>query len=130
MKTWLEQYSDDAYALLRIVAGLMFLFHGVQKIFGVVTEPEHIPQFGSQIWIGGIIELVGGLFVMLGFRTRISAFLCSGMMAVAYVQFHWMLQLDSKFFPAINQGEMALLYSFVFLLIACRGAGRWSVDPD
>ena len=128
MKSWLDQYSDEAYALLRIVAGLMFLFHGVQKIFGVLTE--FIPPIGSQIWIGGIIELVGGLAVMLGFRTRIAAFLCSGMMAVAYVQFHWMLQLDSNFFPAINKGEIAVLYSFVFLLIACRGTVKWGIDPD
>ncbi|HXC53365.1 MAG TPA: DoxX family protein [Candidatus Limnocylindrales bacterium] len=128
MKSWLHQYSDEAYALLRIVAGLMFLFHGVQKIFGVMTE--FIPPFGSQIWIGGIIELVGGLAVMIGFRTRIAAFLCSGMMAVAYIQFHWMLQLDSNFFPAINKGEPAVLYCFVFLLIACRGAVKWGMDPD
>jgi putative oxidoreductase len=128
MKSWLHQYSDEAYALLRIVAGLMFLFHGVQKIFGVMIE--FIPPFGSQIWIGGIIELVGGLAVMIGFRTRIAAFLCSGMMAVAYIQFHWMLQLDSNFFPAINKGEPAVLYCFVFLLIACRGAVKWGIDPD
>ncbi len=128
MKSWLDQYSDDAYALLRIVAGLMFLFHGVQKIFGVLTE--FIPPVGSQIWIGGIIELLGGLAVMIGFRTRIAAFLCSGMMAVAYIQFHWMLQLDSNFFPAINKGEPAVLYCFVFLLIACRGAVKWGIDPD
>ena len=128
MKSWLQQYSEDAYALLRIVAGLMFTFHGVQKIFGVLSE--FVPEIGSQVWIGGVLELVGGLAIMVGFRTRIAAFLCSGMMAVAYTQFHWKLQTDSNFFPAINKGELAVLYSFVFLLIACRGSGKWAVDPD
>jgi putative oxidoreductase len=125
---WLRRYENEAYALLRIITGAMFAFHGMQKIFGVLSPPEHIPAVGSQVWIGGIIELVGGLFVLVGFQTRLAAFLCSGMMAVAYFQFHWKLRMDSNFFPAINQGELAVVYCFVFLLIACRGGGKWSVD--
>lgn len=122
----LARYSDEAYALLRIVSGMMFSFHGFQKIFGVLSD--HVPAVGSQVWIGGILELVGGLLIMVGLQTRIAAFLCSGMMAVAYFQFHWKLDTGVNFFPAINKGELAALYCFVFLLIACRGAGKWSVD--
>lgn len=122
----LARYSDEAYALLRIVSGAMFSFHGFQKIFGILSD--HTPAVGSQIWIGGILELLGGLAIAVGLRTRIAAFLCSGTMAVAYFQFHWKLQADANFFPAINKGELAALYSFVFLLIACRGAGKWGVD--
>ena len=123
------KYGDHAYALLRIVTGLMFAFHGMQKIFGILTDHPS-PPLGSQIWFGGIIELVGGLFVAAGFQTRLAAFLASGTMAVAYFQFHWKFQLGPNFFPSINQGEMAVLYCFVFLLIACRGGGKWSVGKD
>ena len=125
---WLDRYHNEAYALLRIVAGFMFSFHGVQKLFGVLTEYE--TAVGSQVWFGGIIELGCGLAVMLGVRTRLAAFLCSGTMAVAYFQFHWKFQTGSMIFPAINEGELAALYSFVFLLIATRGAGKWSLDSS
>ncbi len=123
---WLEKYADHAYALLRIMAGFMFSFHGVQKILGVLSNFR--PPVGSQVWFGGIIELLGGLAVMLGFKTRAAAFLCSGTMAVAYFQFHWKFQIGTKFFPTINEGELAALYSLVFLYIACRGGAKWSLD--
>jgi putative oxidoreductase len=123
---WLEKYSDYAYALLRIMSGFMFSFHGAQKILGLLSEFH--PQVGSQLWFGGIIELVGGLLIMLGFNTRAAAFLCCGEMAVAYFQFHWKFQIGPKFFPTINQGELAVLYCFVFLYIACRGKVKWGLD--
>jgi putative oxidoreductase len=123
---WLERYSDHAYALLRMVAGFMFLFHGVQKILGILSEFH--PVVGSQIWFGGIIELLGGLAILLGFQTRAAAFLCSGTMAVAYFQFHWKFQLGSNIFPVVNKGELAVLYCFVFLFIACRGGVTWCMD--
>lgn len=123
---WLEKYADHAYTLLRIMAGFMFSFHGAQKILGVLSEFQ--PPAGSQLWFGGIIELLGGLAVMLGFKTRAAAFLCSGAMAVAYFQFHWKFQIGPQLFPAINKGELAALYSFVFLYIACRGGVKWSLD--
>ncbi len=123
---WFEKYADHAYTLLRIMAGFMFSFHGAQKILGVLSEFQ--PPAGSQLWFGGIIELLGGLAVMLGFKTRAAAFLCSGEMAVAYFQFHWKFQIGPPFFPAINKGELAALYSFVFLYIACRGGVKWSLD--
>ena len=123
---WLKQYGDSAYALLRIMTGFMFSFHGAQKILGVFSEFH--PAVGSQAWFGGIIELIGGLLVLVGFQTRWAAFLCSGTMAVAYFQFHWKFQLGKELFPTINRGELAALYCFVFLLIACRGGVTWSLD--
>ena len=122
----LPPLAERAYALLRIAAGAMFTFHGVQKIFGVLTE--HQPDVGTQLWIGGLIELICGAAIALGCFTRLCAFLASGTMAVAYFQFHWKLQLDDAFFPAVNKGELAVLYCFVFLYLACTGSGRGSLD--
>ncbi len=104
----------------------MFSFHGWQKLFGVLAVSQ--PAVGSQVWVGGIIELVGGTAIAIGAFTSCAAFVASGMMAVAYTQFHWKLDFGSRFFPAINKGELALLYSFLFLFMACRGSGDWSVD--
>jgi putative oxidoreductase len=123
---WLARFADHAYALLRIVAGFMFAFHGVQKVLGVLADSQ--PPVGSQIWFGGLIELACGLAVMLGWHTRVAAFLSSGTMAVAYFQFHWKLQTGAALLPAINEGELAVLYCFVFLVIACRGGVRWCLQ--
>jgi putative oxidoreductase len=123
---WLEKYGDYAYALLRIVTGFLFAFHGAQKILGVFSQFQ--PPTWSQLWFGGIIELVCGLMVLLGLQTRAAAFLSSGTMAVAYIQYHWKFQTGAQLFPAINKGELALLYSLVFLLVACRGGVKWALD--
>lgn len=121
----LEPRTEAAYTLLRIVSGLLFAFHGVQKVLGVLaTSP---PPVGSQLWVGGVIELVAGLLIAAGLFTTCAAFIASGTMAVAYVQFHWKLDFGAKFFPAVNKGELALLYSVLFLFIACRGNGKWSL---
>jgi putative oxidoreductase len=122
----LEKFSDYAYALLRIAAGFMFAFHGAQKILGLFSQSQ--PAVGSQLWIGGLIELVGGLAIMLGLFTRPAAFISSGMMAVAYFQFHWKFQLGASLFPALNKGELAALYCFVFLFISSRGGVKWCLD--
>jgi putative oxidoreductase len=126
LERWLEPRSELAYALLRVAAGLMFCFHGVQKLFGVLTASP--PAVGSQLWVGGVIELAGGLCIALGVFAVASAFLASGTMAVAYTQFHWKLELGTQLLPAINKGELALLYAVLFLFIACKGAGRYSLD--
>ena len=123
---FLSRYTDVSYTLLRVVSGAIFTFHGVQKIFGVLTERQ--PPIGSQLWIGGMIELVCGVLIVVGFKTRWAAFLSSGTMAVAYFQYHWKFRLGPEFFPAINGGDAAILYCFVFLYIACRGSGIWSFD--
>jgi putative oxidoreductase len=128
MNRFFARGSDIAYFLLRVVSGLMFSFHGVQKIFGVLTD--HHPAVGSQIWVGGVIELVAGLAIAIGLCARWAAFLASGQMAVAYTQFHWKLAMSADFFPGVNKGELALLYSFLFLYFFFRGSGRWAVRPD
>jgi putative oxidoreductase len=122
----LTPQTERIYALLRMVAGFMFLFHGTQKILGLFATRQ--PELWSQRWFGGIIELVTGALIMVGLFTRPAAFLASGMMAVAYFQFHWKLALDERFFPIVNKGELAALYCFLFLFIAARGPGKWSLD--
>jgi putative oxidoreductase len=123
---FLEPWTEAAYVVLRVAAGLMLAFHGVQKLFGVLIESQ--PTVGSQVWFGAILELAAGAAIAAGFHTAWAAFLASGEMAVAYVQFHWKLDFSAKFFPAVNKGELALLYSLLFLFVACRGGGRWSLD--
>jgi len=122
----LARRADEAYLLLRVLCGLMFTFHGLQKVLGILTT--HQPEVGSQIWIGGVIEVVAGLAIAVGFLTSWAAFLASGTMAVAYAQFHWRLGFGKDFIPTINKGELAVVYALVFLYIACRGGGRFSLD--
>ncbi|MBI4062089.1 MAG: DoxX family protein [Elusimicrobia bacterium] len=126
----LKHFSDFAYAALRFMAGWMFAFHGAQKLFGLLAPDRPPLVLGSQMWFGGVIELVCGLLIALGVKTRGAAFLSSGTMAVAYTQFHWKLQLDSNFFPAVNHGELAAVYCFLFLFIACQGGGKFSLGRD
>ena len=126
MDKHLARYAPYAFAALRIVAGLLFFFHGYQKLTGAFGG--HQVEIGTQMGIGAIIELVGGALIALGAGTRIVAFICSGQMAVAYIQFHWKGALDEKFFPAVNQGELAVVYCFLFLAFAFAGAGPLSVD--
>jgi putative oxidoreductase len=127
----LRYFSDYAYAALRFMTGWMFAFHGAQKLFGVLA-PAQMPTItlGSQMWFGGVIELVCGTLIALGIKTREAAFLASGTMAVAYMQFHWKFQFNSAFFPAVNQGEPAVVYCFVFLFIACYGSGKYALGRD
>jgi putative oxidoreductase len=124
----LKHFENQAYALLRIFSGFMFCFHGLQKVLGLFGGPLQQPL--TQLWIGGILELVCGLGIFLGWRTRLWAFLASGEMAVAYFQFHWKFQMDQNFFPAVNHGELAVLYCFIFLFIATRGGGSFAVDKQ
>lgn len=134
MLNGLKKYQPQIYALLRIVIGFLFAFHGAQKVLGVFREgfpPDFSLPLFSQVWFGGHIELIGGLLVMLGLWTRPAAFLCSGTMAVAYLQFHWKGAFDANFFPAVNQGEPAVLFCFIFLHIAAQGSGsRWALKKD
>ena len=125
LKTILAPNSERAYAALRIVVGVLFAFHGIQKVFGVLATAQDV---GTQLWIGGVIELIAGIMIAVGFHTRWAAFISSGTMAVAYFQYHWKFQFDSDFFPAMNGGELAVIYCFVFLYIACKGPGACSVD--
>ncbi|HET9313959.1 MAG TPA: DoxX family protein [Vicinamibacteria bacterium] len=114
-------------SLLRIVAAAMFITSGTMKLFAF---PAGIPPAGgtapvmSQAWIGGALEVFGGLLVLLGLFTRPAAFVLSGEMAVAYFQFHF----PSSFWPTINQGGEAVLYCFVWLYFSAAGPGPWSID--
>ena len=135
MAAFMRNYEGETYALMRIVVGLLFLWHGAQKLLGIpVPMPAGMEVPAFIIWIAGPIELFGGILVMIGLFTRWAAFLCSGLMAFAYWMGHgansqhWTDHGWKAVFPSINQGELAILYCFVFLFIAARGAGRWSFD--
>ncbi len=123
MKQFLIQQRESAYALLRIVAGFGFVCHGVVAVSFLLGEGTPY----SPAWLynsAGIIELVTGLLVMVGCLTRPAAFLASGTMAVAYFYAH---QPDGLL-PIQNGGELAMVYSFVFLLLATGGSGKWSLE--
>lgn len=121
MAPFMRPFEDKLYAAMRIVVGFLFLFHGTQKLLG---WPKEGPPLDAVMGTAGGIELVGGALVMVGLLTRWSAFLCSGLMAVAY----WMAHGTKAVLPLLNGGELAALYCFVFLYISARGAGIWSVD--
>lgn len=127
MERFLGPYAAYLYAVMRIVVGLLFACHGAQKLFGALGGVDDrgasAPLF-SLFGVAGIIELVGGLLVMVGFMTGYAAFIASGQMAAAYFMVHF----PRGFWPIENGGELAVLYCFVFLYIAGRGAGTWSID--
>lgn len=124
----LERFESICFASLRIISGFMFATHGAQKILGWFAATSQ-PAVLSQLWIGGLIELVGGTLIALGLFTRATAILAAGTMAVAYIQFHWKLQLaGSRWVPAVNKGELAALYCFLFLFFAAHGPGPASLD--
>jgi putative oxidoreductase len=116
------------YAALRIVAGAMFAFHGAQKVLG--WHAPFMPPVGSELWIGGVLELVGGILIAAGLLVRPAAFVLAGQMAVAYIQFHWKGAFaGGMWIPGVNKGELAALYCFVFLFIAAHGPGRAALGP-
>ncbi len=127
---FLGRFEPQLYALMRIIVGFLFLWHGTQKLLGFPPPPPSPGGAASQglsplMAVAGVNELVGGLMIMLGLFAGIAAFIASGMMAVAYFMSHFSMQ---AFFPIQNRGELAVLYCFVFLYIAARGSGIWSLD--
>jgi putative oxidoreductase len=123
------QTEPIVWPVLRILAGVLWMCHGLQKVAGMFPmEGRPVPEVGSQIWVGGVIELVAGALIAVGLFTRAAAFIASGQMAVAYIQFHWRLKFDSRFFPIVNGGEDTVLYCFLFLYMVVKGAGRASID--
>ena len=135
MERFLGKYSPYIYAILRIVAGFLFLWHGTQKLFGFPASPPNPCQCPPSpamsegmkmlMSVGGVIELVAGLLIIFGLFAGFAAFIASGMMAVAYFMSHFSMQY---FLPIQNRGELAVLYCFLFLYIASRGSGPWSID--
>ncbi|HXV60201.1 MAG TPA: DoxX family protein [Vicinamibacteria bacterium] len=128
MEHFLGRFAPQIYALLRIVAGLLFAQHGAQKLFGLLGgfggEPGNTAQLFSLIGLAGIIEFFGGLLIAVGLQAGLVAFIASGEMAVAYFRAHAFRAL----FPIQNGGELAMLYSFLWLFIATKGSGIWSID--
>jgi putative oxidoreductase len=121
---WLSRWQPKLLALLRIVTGLLFLEHATQKFIGF---PAPFPMPGPLpplLVAAGVIELVAGVLVTLGLFTRLAAFIAAGEMAVAYFMMHF----PKGFWPAVNMGEGAILYCFIFLYLAAAGAGAWSID--
>jgi len=122
MDKLLSPYRPHIYALLRIVAGLLFAQHGAQKLFGALGGKP--VELMSQMGLAGVLEFVGGLMIALGLFTSPVAFIVSGQMAVAYFQAH----VPRGFWPIANGGEVAALFCFVFLYFAAAGSGKWSID--
>src|SRR5262245_20665912 len=123
--TTLDRYAPHALAILRIVTALIFLEHGSQKLFGFPAAPPNgLPEAFSFFWFGGALEFFGGLLVLAGLFTRCAAFVLAGEMAVAY----WLVHAPRSFFPAVNGGDAAILYCFVFLYLVFAGPGPWSID--
>jgi putative oxidoreductase len=123
--TWLERWQPQLLAVVRIVTALLFLEHATIKLLGF--PPGGAPglqQVGTLLWVAGAIEIVTGGLVLLGLFTRLAAFIASGEIAVGYFMFH----APKSFFPAVNMGEGAILFCFIFLYLAAAGPGAWSVD--
>jgi putative oxidoreductase len=121
-----RQWSERMLSVLRIIVGLLFLEHGLAKIFDFPHPANHVPWglFSINPGLQSLIELVGGLLLALGLFTRPVAFILSGDMAVAYFMAH----APRGFFPLLNGGELAIVYCFLFLYFAVAGAGAWSLD--
>jgi len=121
----MHRAAEITHALLRIVAGVLFLMHGGQKLLGWFGGIPGVTSLPPLVLAGGIIELVGGTLVLFGLLTRPAAFIMSGEMAVAYFTQH---VPNGGFWPIVNHGEPAVLFCFIFLYFAGNGAGIWSLD--
>jgi len=117
------RWAPQALSLLRIVAAVLFLQHATGKLFDFPPIGMHPPAM-SLFWIAGVIEIIGSLLLIVGLASRPVAFLLSGEMAIAY----WMVHAPVSTFPLLNHGESAILFCFIFLLIAAAGPGPWSLD--
>jgi putative oxidoreductase len=120
-----SRWSPFVLSILRIVAALLFMEHGSQKLFGLPLSPQAASgSLPLLLLVAGVLEFFGGLLLLLGLFTRPVAFILSGQMAVAYFKVH----APQGFFPLLNRGELAALYCFLFLYLAVAGGGSWSLD--
>ena len=122
LKAPLARLSDPIYGAFRVMFGLLFALHGAQKLLGALGGK--VAPLGSQLWMSGVIELVGGILIAIGLLAGVAAIVASGEMAYAYFTAH----LPRNIWPILNGGELAVLYCFAFLYIASRGAGPYSID--
>lgn len=119
------RWTPRLLSVLRIIAGFLFIPHGAQKLFGFMAPPQwSTPPVFSLVGIAGALEFFGGLLLLLGLFTRPVAFILSGLMAVAY----FMVHARGGFWPLQNKGELAVIYSFLFLFLSVAGGGAWSID--
>jgi putative oxidoreductase len=123
MNGFLTAWSPRVLSILRIIAGFLIIPHGAQKLFGFPI-PLPAGAEGPLVLIAGVIEFFGGLLILIGLFTRPAAFLMSGLLAVAYFMVHAL----GGFLPMVNQGELAVIYCFVFFYLAFAGGGPWSID--
>jgi len=120
-----ENWAPRVLSILRIIVALIFIEHGTQKLIGFPSAPANgFPEMMSLSWWQGIIEVVGGVLLLLGLFTRVVAFILAGDMAFAY----WMVHGPKNFYPVLNGGDAAILYCFIFLYMAFAGGGPWSLD--
>ena len=124
VETFASRWTPHALGVLRIITGFLFTAHGAQKVFNFPASDHGPADLMSFMGFAGVLELLGGLLIMTGLFTRATAFILSGMMAVAYFTAH----APAGFLPLVNKGELAVLYSFVFLYMALAGGGSFSLD--
>jgi putative oxidoreductase len=117
-------WAPRLLGVLRIVAAILFMEHGSQKLLGFPTPQHGMPELFTLMWFAGFLELVGGFFLLIGLFTRPVAFVLSGQMAFAY----WMAHAPASPYPALNGGDAAILFCFLFLYLAAAGPGSYSVD--
>ena len=121
MAAFMQRFGGQTYALMRIVSGFLFLWHGTGKLLDF-PKPSSAPDW--VVYSAGPIEVIGGTLIMIGLFTRWAAFISAGMAAAAY----WIVHAKQGFFPILNGGELVALYCFVFLYVSAHGSGIWSVD--
>ena len=117
-------WAPRLLGVLRIVAAILFMEHGAQKLLGFPPPTHGMPEMLTLLWFAGVLELVGGFFLLIGLFTRPVAFVLSGQMAFAY----WLFHAPNSPYPAINGGDAAILFCFLFLYLAAAGPGSYSVD--
>jgi putative oxidoreductase len=122
----IASWSPRMLSVMRIMTGLLFLEHGTQKFFAFPPRANPGPELFSLLGLQGILELVGGILILIGLFTRPVAFILAGDMAVAYFYAH----APRGFFPTLNGGQLAILFSFVFLYLFVAGGGAWSIDEQ
>jgi putative oxidoreductase len=117
-------WAPRLLGLLRIVTAVLFIEHGTQKLFGIPTPAHGMPEAFTLLWLAAVLETFGGFLILIGLFTRPVAFILSGQMAVAY----WMAHAPASIFPALNQGDAAILFCFIFLYFVAAGPGAFSID--